>query len=446
MDRLEAFCLLALLIVAAGCDGMGESKGEGPGKKWGREGGEEDPENARIPVRAEPARKRSMGQTLEASAPLEARRVVEVHPEVSGRVREIHFDAGDRVEAGALLAALEDPELARSKVDAELALATKRQEVEKARVRLSEIESDILQTKIDLAELARKEEMYGVQLERDRATFADKERLWQKQLIQKSDYDAARTALDKTENDLRTTGFERQRKELALSDLSTTEKEKAGIELAMAELAVKVEETNLAQIEENLVRMRIVAPAAGIVASSGVEIGKWATKETAIVVLAITTPMIVRLRFPEREIPLLLSGQKVAIASPTLSRSAPPIEGKVDQVSRIVDASSGTVEVRVEVLDPDPELRPGMLVRCRIEVLHRADAIVVPKRSVLHEKGESHLFRVVDGKAVRTAVELGFAEEDEIEIRGGVAEGELVVTVGNKTIKDGTPVTVLAEE
>ena len=54
------------------------------------------------------------------------------------------------------------------------------------------------------------------------------------------------------------------------------------------------------------------------------------------------------------------------------------------------------------------------------------------------------MFRVIDGKAVRTKVEVGQRRDSRVEILKGVARGDTVVTAGQLKIRDGTAVTLVS--
>ena len=84
-----------------------------------------------------------------------------------------------------------------------------------------------------------------------------------------------------------------------------------------------------------------------------------------------------------------------------------------------------------------------LLLRCRIEVFRDEDAIVIPKRAVLWERGQSFVFRIEDGKAMRRDVVLGIGRENEVTVQEGLASGDQIVTVGNKTLEDGTEIEVV---
>jgi membrane fusion protein (multidrug efflux system) len=70
------------------------------------------------------------------------------------------------------------------------------------------------------------------------------------------------------------------------------------------------------------------------------------------------------------------------------------------------------------------------------------DALVVPEQAIVPQGDEQFVFRVVDGKAVRSKVIVGQRREGKVEIVQGLTAADTVVTAGQMKIRDGTLVAV----
>jgi membrane fusion protein (multidrug efflux system) len=93
--------------------------------------------------------------------------------------------------------------------------------------------------------------------------------------------------------------------------------------------------------------------------------------------------------------------------------------------------------------NPESLLRTGMFARARIVLKERASAVMVPEEA-LHPMGaDIYVYKIIDGKAMRSKVATGLRREGQVEITEGVAAGDLVVTAGQiKLARDGTEVRV----
>ncbi len=149
----------------------------------------------------------------------------------------------------------------------------------------------------------------------------------------------------------------------------------------------------------------------------------------------------VEVNLPERELSRLRVGQAARIRSEVLDG----VEGTAEvlRISPVVDPASGTIKVTLSVRPGEAVLRPGMFVRVDLITDVHPLALFVPKKALVYDEGEPLLFLVREGAAVRQRVELGFAEEDQVEILSGVSEGDSVVVIGQNVLRDGAQVNVV---
>jgi membrane fusion protein (multidrug efflux system) len=67
----------------------------------------------------------------------------------------------------------------------------------------------------------------------------------------------------------------------------------------------------------------------------------------------------------------------------------------------------------------------------------------VPRVALLDDEGESAVYTVRKGKAVRVPVKLGYIDGAYAEVRSGLKQGEPVVTAGKVALRDGSAVQVI---
>jgi cobalt-zinc-cadmium efflux system membrane fusion protein len=110
-----------------------------------------------------------------------------------------------------------------------------------------------------------------------------------------------------------------------------------------------------------------------------------------------------------------------------------PLVGKIEHVGLKLNAHERTMHARVEMVNPDGRIRPGMFGRMHIEVVQKPDTIVCPAdalifrgdaRYVLREQGRNH------GKYLLTRVSVGGRDDGRVEIVDGLFPGQRVITVG----------------
>lgn len=148
-------------------------------------------------------------------------------------------------------------------------------------------------------------------------------------------------------------------------------------------------------------------------------------------------------RVPEVYAPKLKPGQNVALRVDAYPDEV--FNGKIYALEPSMDEKTRTVMARAEVPNGQTKLRPGMFARVTVLLESRADALWLPEQAIWPQGADSFVYKVVNGKAMLTKVEIGLRRPGRVEIANGVAEGDQVVTDGQMKLKDGAPVTVLPD-
>ncbi len=232
----------------------------------------------------------------------------------------------------------------------------------------------------------------------------------------------------------------RQRRAFEQDLVAEYEYEKARFD---RDLAASERETARLELE----RTEIRAPFAGTITELAVVAGARLEPAQHLLTLADFDTLIARLYIPERDVAGLVPGQRARIHPESDPRGAGR-DGAVREIGPVVDRSTGTVKVTVAIPHGGGgAVRPGSFARVVIETGVRENAVLTPKRAVMRGNGQSHVFVVENGRAVRRDVTLGAEIEGPsgalLEVAGGLAEGEQVVVAGQGSLAPGAAVEVL---
>ena len=196
----------------------------------------------------------------------------------------------------------------------------------------------------------------------------------------------------------------------------------------------------MARLELSYTTVR--APISGVIASKSVKPGNFVQINSPIFRIVDSQRLEATLNVPEREIAKLRPGQQVKLVADALPGRE--FIGSVDRVAPVVDTGTGTFRV-VAAFAGDGELQPGMFTRLGINYDQRADALVVPRTALLEDGGEPAVYVVREGKAVRSALKLGYDEAGWVEVREGLQAGDAVVVAGKAALREGSAVQVLGQ-
>ncbi|MFR7606706.1 efflux RND transporter periplasmic adaptor subunit [Odoribacter laneus] len=115
-----------------------------------------------------------------------------------------------------------------------------------------------------------------------------------------------------------------------------------------------------------------------------------------------------------------------------------PIRGLVDFAEPQVDPKTGTFSVRAELANPERKLLPGQFTKVKLLLDVRENAVVVPAKAVVIEKGGAYVYVVRrDSTAEKRFIEIGPEVGNQVVVERGLGRGETVVTEGYHKITPG---------
>ena len=180
------------------------------------------------------------------------------------------------------------------------------------------------------------------------------------------------------------------------------------------------------------------APFNGYVASAGVHEGASVVPGMTGFRLVKIDRVKVRLTVPEKEIGQVAVGQQVTFTVNALGDSA--FIGKI--VSRGVTANpiNHAYVVKALVDNRQHQLLPGMVCKVRMEKTEGDYTIVIPQQAVQISGQDKFVWMVREGKAHRQAVVTGEILNEGVVIESGLTNGDIVITVGQNKVCEGTNV------
>lgn len=269
-----------------------------------------------------------------------------------------------------------------------------------------------------------------------RIGFQEGQRVEEGDVLVELDAQILRAELDKAKSEvsLAEANFERARKlaEQGSGTLRARDETSQGYTAAQANVALAV---------ARLAKTSIAAPFSGIVGFRDISVGAYVSPGDRIVELASIDPLKVEFRVSETYLPNLRTGLPVTVTVDALPGET--ITGKITAIDPIVDVSGRAIRLRAELPNPDGRLSPGLFARIRIVIEERSEAMVVPEAAVFRDEGKLFVYRLEDGKAVKTPIEIGLRSPGDVEIRSGLASGAVVITAGQLLLRDGAAVEVV---
>jgi RND family efflux transporter MFP subunit len=359
---------------AAG-QGEGAPGGAGPGGGGRGRGTFGGPLTVEVAV----ARRDAVEQQLVVVGNLIGDTTVAVVPRAAGRLEEVLVKMGDRVTRGQRIARIEDQELQEQIRQAEAA-----QEVSRATIRQREADLKLAQTNV----------------ERSRSLF-------ERQLLPKQ-------TLDDNEA--------RYQSAVAALDLARAQNQQSG--------------ARLEELRINLANTVITSPVNGFVARRAADPGAFVSQNAPVVDVVDISRVRLVVNVVEKDLKLVSVGDGTEVEVDAFPGES--FMGRVARVAPVLDPQTRTFPIEIEIPNSEYRLKPGMYARVGITAERRENALVVPANAIVDVGGERGVFLAGDDNtATFQRVEVGIEEQERVEVRSGLTEGQRVVTTGAAALRNG---------
>ena len=237
-------------------------------------------------------------------------------------------------------------------------------------------------------------------------------------------------------------------KEKAVSQQEADEKRLALVareaDVEAAKAAIKAQEANVKRLEELSSFKQIVAPFDGVITSRNVEIGTLVSEGSgsgARELFRMVQVQSLRLHVPVPEtfVPSIKQGMETALAFgayPGMTFSA-----QVSRLSGAIDPASRTLLVELKVPNADGRLMPGMYAQVTFKLHREAQPLLMPSNALLiRPEGTLVAFVGKDQVVHYRKILVGRDFGTEIEVHGGLEEGDTVMSNPGTVIREGQKV------
>ncbi len=346
----------------------------------------------------------SIFRTLSLAGQFQPYQVVDIHPKVSGFIRSIYVDIGDKVHQGETLAVLEVPELTAQLQGTVAEVARSKDEITRAQHQLAGAESEYSALHADNVRLqgaAKAQPGLIAQQELDDAQAKD--------LAAAARVDAAKAALSAAKN---------------------------GADVASAD------NRRISAMKDYT---RVVAPLDGVIVWRYADTGALIQSGTGsdvqslpIVKLAESGILRLRMPVPEDAIKYVHAGDEMQVRVDAIGRS---FSGKVVRFTRNVNLETRTMETEVDVENKNLSIDPGMYANTELQLAHAQNVMTIPVGAIVDQGGRRVVYALDANNRVRIRpVRVGIEGSLLAEIQGGLESGDRVILSNQQVFQEGEQV------
>jgi RND family efflux transporter MFP subunit len=218
-------------------------------------------------------------------------------------------------------------------------------------------------------------------------------------------------------------------------------------------------QASLEEAQLDLDFTKIVAPIAGRISRPQVTVGNLVNPgggETLLTTIVSVDPMYVYFDVPERALlgyrehfrkgekkgaERALKDLKIPVSVGLEGEEGYPHKGEIDFADNRVNPSTGTIQVRGVLPNPDRVMDAGMRARVRVPVSDPRKTLLITELAVGTDQGRKFVYVVNDQNLVeRREVQLGRLSEGLQVVRAGLKPEDWVIVNGIQRVRDGAKV------
>ncbi|MDM8537609.1 efflux RND transporter periplasmic adaptor subunit [Desulfobacterales bacterium HSG17] len=232
----------------------------------------------------------------------------------------------------------------------------------------------------------------------------------------------------------------------ASSSLKRLKKLKAGklstqSEYDSVQARVRALSSSIANAQLAVERTIISAPISGILNTVYFEKGELLNPGDKVVEIIQLDRLKINVGIPESDVAAVRSIYEFSVTIDALDGAM--FTARNHFVSNTADPMARLYNLELALENKDGLILPDMFVRVEIIKKTIPDSLSLPLFAVLNRGDKYIAYAVNDGKAHEREVDLGLQEGWRVQINNGLVPGDQVIVVGQRTVTDDQPVTVV---
>lgn len=354
----------------------------------------------------------SSGYTYKAT--LEAYNQGVISSQTSAKVITVSIENGQYVNAGDIIAKLDDSDVQNNIKS------------EQSQLEIKEKQLDSSQDQLNSAQVAM--EKLKVNVDDAKRNYDRQKILFDNKAISQSDLDAAEKTLNSAQADYD-------------SGNAAIETSTANVETANAN--VEDEKVKIANYQTDLDNTVIKVPISGVISEKSIAVGQIATKGSTLAKVNDISSVYATIQLPQDKINDVKTGQKATI---TVDGNDKNYNGTVENIDLSADTSTRVFNCKIKIDNEDKSLLPGVYGNVNLSSDKGNEMITVPIYAVGGNKGDYFVFLNDNGTARKQKITIGETSKNNIEVTSGIKSGDQVICSNTSTLQDGDAINAVAEQ
>ncbi len=387
-------------------------------------------------------------KSVSYSGKIQASESVSVISKLTGTVTNTYKEVGDTVSVGETLYRVDDTDvnLAISQAEAQANaanLAVKSAENAKNNITGSQYDQSLLSLQSSIDNLQTSLDSANESLAFAQSNYENAKVLYNAGAMSKVDFDSAELQYNTTKSQVTQLESQlnqaKQSYEITKNNTVAESQNTASIGIEQAQASAKTANLAVESARKNLEYVAPTAPISGVVSAKNAVVGQMISTGTVAYTVSNIDTVVASVSVSENIINDLQIGDTVNVKINSLGQE---LQGTITEINPVADQTS-TYPIKIEIQNPDHEIKPGMFCEVEIVTDNTTNTITVPREAVLNNMGQQYVYIVENGVANSHEVETGVDNGESIEIVSGVTPGDKVIVEGQTYVTNGENVNIV---
>ncbi|MFT8352642.1 efflux RND transporter periplasmic adaptor subunit [Clostridium saccharoperbutylacetonicum] len=347
-----------------------------------------------VEVKTAKSAEKNNGDTYKAT--LEAYQQGVVTSKLSAKVISVAIENGKYVNAGDIIATLDNQDIQNSINSAQAQLQVIQQQLNSAQVSLQKLQ---------------------INLDDAQRTYNRQKTLFDGKAISQTDLEAAEKALNN-----------------AKADYNTGE---ASIETAKANL--EAQNVSIAKYQSDLANTVIKAPISGVISDKALSVGQMVSAGGVLAKVNDISSVYATIQVPQEKISSIKTGQAATVK---IEGNDKAYDGTIQNIEALADTTTRVFNCKIKIDNSDKSLYPGVYAKAELLSSEKTQIITVPINALVGTEGNYSVFINDNGKAKKEKVKIGETDDNNVEINDGIKDGDQIICSNTGTLQDGDTIDV----
>jgi len=197
-------------------------------------------------------------------------------------------------------------------------------------------------------------------------------------------------------------------------------------------------ENNLATLQTQSRKMKIIAPFSGIVDEIFPRNGELTSPQMPVIRLINLDKVYVEADVTETYLPVVKIGTETILHFASINKE---VTAKIDQIGNYINPDNRSFKTRINISNKDQSIKPNLLADLKI-LDFQAEGIIIPSTLVQKDqKGATYVFTIKtknnENKVVKSLITVAKEYNHEAYVREGLTKNDILVDSGARIVKEG---------